>query len=96
MSIINWILRLFVKPERKIIIGKYKRNDLCYCGSGLKFKKCHALILYKKGQTAYRVVDKETKEVSVKIYKTKNNSIRIKSNLTWDNIGGGGIGSIDP
>jgi len=31
-------------PHLKILDRKIKRNDLCYCGSGKKYKKCHGRI----------------------------------------------------
>jgi uncharacterized protein YecA (UPF0149 family) len=30
-------------PGRQVLEGKIKPNDLCPCGSGVKFKKCCAL-----------------------------------------------------
>ena len=40
MSLTSWIRNLFSRPERpkEIALG---RNDLCWCGSGKKYKKCH-------------------------------------------------------
>lgn len=94
MSIIDRIIKLFIKPDKEIILGEFRRNDLCYCASGLKYKKCHELILKLKKQTAYRVLNLETKQESIKIFKT--NSRRVKSNLRWEDIGHGGMGKIDP
>lgn len=67
MNIIKRILRLFIKPEKEIIIGEFRRNELCYCGSGLKFKKCHLVILGKNKQTAYKILNTETKQESIKV-----------------------------
>jgi len=85
---------LFIKPEKEIKIGEFRRNDLCYCGSGQKFKKCHALILDKKKQTAYRTLNMETQKESIKVLKKKSG--RIKSNLRWVDIGVTGPDKIDP
>jgi len=37
------ILQIFINLEIKIDIPKIGRNDLCFCGSGKKFKKCGLL-----------------------------------------------------
>ena len=40
MSLTSWIRNLFSRPEppKEVALG---RNDLCWCGSGKKYKKCH-------------------------------------------------------
>ncbi len=43
MSLTSWIRNLFSrsepsKPSKEMALG---RNDLCWCGSGKKYKKCH-------------------------------------------------------
>lgn len=40
MSLTSWIRNLFSRPERpkEVALG---RNNLCWCGSGKKYKKCH-------------------------------------------------------
>ena len=40
MSLKSWIRNLFSRPEppKAVPLG---RNDLCWCGSGKKYKKCH-------------------------------------------------------
>ena len=43
MSLMTWIRNLFSskpspKGQEKVVLG---RNDLCWCGSGKKYKKCH-------------------------------------------------------
>jgi hypothetical protein len=40
VSLTNWIRNLFSRPERpqEVPLG---RNDLCWCGSGKKYKRCH-------------------------------------------------------
>ena len=40
MSLTSWIRNLFSRPDRpkELALG---RNDLCWCGSGKKYKKCH-------------------------------------------------------
>ena len=36
----KFLNRLFPKKPPKEAM-KLKRNDLCWCGSGMKYKKCH-------------------------------------------------------
>jgi SEC-C motif len=40
VSLTSWIRNLFSRPERpkEVALG---RNDLCWCGSRKKYKKCH-------------------------------------------------------
>jgi hypothetical protein len=40
VSLTSWIRNLFSRPEppKMVALG---RNDLCWCGSGKKYKKCH-------------------------------------------------------
>ena len=40
MSLTSWIRNLFSRPERPKAVA-LGRNDLCWCGSGKKYKKCH-------------------------------------------------------
>ena len=97
MRIISVILKLFAKPRKFEIIKELNRNDKCYCNSGLKFKNCHYRSLLKNKKEAYWIRDYKTKEQKIKILKLKNTkSIRIKSNLYWEQIGVGGTGKIDP
>lgn len=97
MSVISKILNLFIKTDKGVIIGELNRNDLCYCNSGIKFKKCHASELQKKKLTAYIIMDSVSKKKFIKVMKTQNKStIRMKSNLRWEDIGGGRMGEIDP
>lgn len=91
MKIVEKILRLFVKQEngnRTII--PIQRNEICFCGSGLKYKRCHALKLETKNKIACKLVDNETGEIEIKIFKTK--TVIAKSNLRWVDIG---VGSYD-
>lgn len=34
-------LNKFLKPKRPNEIPELGRNDLCWCGSGKKYKRCH-------------------------------------------------------
>ncbi len=91
LKIIEKIIRLFVKQEngnRTII--PIQRNEICFCGSGLKYKKCHALKLEPKNKIACKLFDNETGEIEIKIFKTK--TVKAKSNLRWVDIG---VGSYD-
>jgi SEC-C motif-containing protein len=40
VSLMSWLRNLFSRPERpqEMALG---RNDLCWCGSGKKYKRCH-------------------------------------------------------
>jgi SEC-C motif-containing protein len=40
VSLTSWFRNLFSRPERpqELALG---RNDLCWCGSGKKYKRCH-------------------------------------------------------
>jgi preprotein translocase subunit SecA len=39
--VVNPALAAAVKRAQKQAGAKLGRNDLCWCGSGLKYKKCH-------------------------------------------------------
>ena len=41
MSIASWFRNLFASASAKPQPVEVGRNDLCWCGSGKKFKKCH-------------------------------------------------------
>lgn len=91
LKIVEKIIRLFVKQENasKTIVP-IQRNEICFCGSGLKYKKCHALKLEPKNKIACKLVDNDTGKIEIKIFKTK--SMKVKSNLRWVDIG---VGSYD-
>ncbi|MFL6293270.1 MAG: SEC-C domain-containing protein [Thermoanaerobaculia bacterium] len=40
MSLTSWIRNLFSRPEPPKEVA-LRRNDLCWCGSGKKYKRCH-------------------------------------------------------
>ena len=40
MGLLNSITAFF-KPEEKPAMPDIGRNDICWCGSGKKYKKCH-------------------------------------------------------
>ena len=40
MSLASWFRNLF-SPKPAQPRGELGRNDLCWCGSGKKYKKCH-------------------------------------------------------
>ncbi len=94
-KIFHAFLNLFADKER--IVGELKRNDPCYCNSGLKFKNCHAPRLAAKRKAAYIVENKRTKVQSVKVMKVRNIPTKhIKSNLRWADIGKGSPEKLDP
>lgn len=96
MKIINSILRRLIKDDSHLIFTEILRNDECFCNSGLKYKKCHQLKLLPKNKVAYKVKNTITNKESIKILKIDNRSKRMKSKLLWEDIGGGGLGKIDP
>lgn len=71
----------------------FQRNELCFCGSGLKYKKCHLLELEPKNKIACKIFEENDKEFQVRII--KKDSIKIKSNLRWNDIGVGSNDLID-
>lgn len=44
----------FFKPEEKPTLPAIGRNDVCWCGSGKKYKKCHL----HKDEEKYRAAQK--------------------------------------
>ena len=40
MSLMTWFRNLFsrAEPPKDVVLG---RNDVCWCGSGKKYKRCH-------------------------------------------------------
>lgn len=99
MNFLKKILQIFRTPSgtSEVIIGEIHRNDLCFCNSHLKYKKCHGPTLSKQRKTAYIVEDQKTKARKIKIMKVRNTPTNhLKSNLRWEDIGGGGNGKIEP
>lgn len=41
MSLFSWLGNLFSSKPAKPKEAELGRNDLCWCGSGKKYKKCH-------------------------------------------------------
>lgn len=41
MSLMSWFKNLFSRAERPKEVVALGRNDLCWCGSGKKYKRCH-------------------------------------------------------
>ncbi|HEY9421591.1 MAG TPA: SEC-C domain-containing protein [Thermoanaerobaculia bacterium] len=41
MSLASWFRNLFASATAKPEPVEVGRNDLCWCGSGKKYKKCH-------------------------------------------------------
>ena len=88
-KILKFLERHLTKDETYITVQK---KDDCFCGSGKKYKKCHLSSVEAKNKIAYVVIDKTGKK-RIKYLKKKSN--RIKSTLTWEQIGGGSIGKVD-
>lgn len=70
----------------------FQRNETCFCGSGLKYKKCHQLKLEPRNKVACKVFEDNDKVFRVTIL--KKDSSKIKSNLRWLDIGVGSNNSI--
>jgi len=45
----------FFKPEEKPVLPDLGRNEICWCGSGKKYKKCHMQKDEEKVRAASRV-----------------------------------------
>lgn len=41
MSIASWFRKLFASANAQPKPAEVGRNELCWCGSGKKYKKCH-------------------------------------------------------
>lgn len=94
LKIIEKIIRLFVKKENasKTIVP-FQRNEICFCGSGLKYKKCHALKLDPENKIGCKLVDNDIGEIEIKVLKTK--TIEAKSNLRCLDIGVGNYDKVE-
>jgi hypothetical protein len=87
-TFINLLLKLFSVLESKVYI-EIGRNEKCYCGSEKKFKNCHLTYLQKKGKIALYVIDKKSREKSIKIYskyKYKGITSRVQTQLTGSQV----------
>ena len=86
MSILKFIKSFLATPEpHDETIIPFERNEPCFCNSGLKYKKCHALKLEPHDKIAYKVIDNVTQAIKIKIY--RKNSMKFPTNLTWNDIG---------
>ena len=90
MKLIEKIIKFIKTKENSTIIVPFERNETCFCDSGLKYKKCHALKLEPNSKKAFRLIDKKTGKVEIKILNTS--SLKSQSNLRWIDIG---VGSSD-
>jgi len=46
-----------VRPSREVVhMAKSGRNDLCSCGSGKKFKKCHGIKTESQRQSRFLMI----------------------------------------
>ena len=89
MSILKFIKSFLATPEpHDETIIPFERNEPCFCNSGLKYKKCHALKLEPHDKIACKVIDNQTHETKIKIY--RKNYINFSSNITLNEIGIGG------
>lgn len=81
------------KEPHAVTIIPFERNEPCFCNSGLKYKKCHALKLEPHDKIACKVIDSQNHETKIKIY--RKNSINFPSDLRWNEIGIGGNQKIE-
>ena len=86
MNFMNFIKSLILKHEpHDFSIVPFERNEPCFCKSGLKYKKCHALKLEPHNKIACKIINHKDKEVKIEIF--ERNSIKFQSNLRWCDIG---------
>ncbi len=96
-EIINRILKYLSLQKDEVYI-EIQRNEPCFCNSGKKFKNCHLLALERKGKIALYVINKHTGKKKVKILlerKYRNTTIRFRTTLTGNDIGGPGGATLD-
>ena len=88
MSILKFIKSFLATPEpHDETIIPYERNEPCFCNSGLKYKKCHALKLEPHDKIACKIIDNQTHKTRTKIF--RRSSTNFSSILTWNEIGVG-------
>jgi len=50
MKFLKGILNMFSSDDEQTVGRELGRNDLCWCGSGTKYKKCHLFEDEKKAE----------------------------------------------
>jgi SEC-C motif len=94
MGILKKLIAKFTRQTKSAMtIVPFQRNETCFCGSGLKYKKCHQLKLEPKNKVACKLFEDNDKAFRVTIL--KKDSTKIKSNLRWVDIGVRSNNSID-
>jgi len=53
VKIFEGLVRLFSPKEENSPVRELGRNDICWCGSGKKYKKCHLIEDEKKANKNY-------------------------------------------
>jgi uncharacterized protein YecA (UPF0149 family) len=53
MKFIKGIMNMFSSEDEQIQEVNLGRNELCWCGSGKKYKKCHLMEDEKKAKRNY-------------------------------------------
>ena len=89
-------MRIFEKIKRQLAekrIIPFERNEICYCESGLKYKNCHGKKLASKNRLTCKILNDKNEIIKIKIF--KSNSLKTKSNLTWNDIGVGSKDKLD-
>ena len=94
MDILKKLIDKFTRQTNSATtIVPFQRNETCFCGSGLKYKKCHQLKLEPKNKVACKLYENNDNVFRVTIL--KKDSTKIKSNLRWADIGVGSNNLID-
>lgn len=84
MNILQKLFGKSIAYDDIIII--LQRNDICYCGSGKKYKKCHEPGLEKNNKIACKIFDKDGNDKGYKIFKKHSKALRNISNLTIEDL----------
>jgi len=94
MGILKTLIDKFSRQTNSAAtIVPFQRNETCFCGSGLKYKKCHQLKLDPKNKVACKIFEHNDKAFRVTIL--NKDSSKIKSNLRWVDIGVGSNNLMD-
>lgn len=96
MKLTEFIKTLFkqeVKHTDKLI--PLKRNEVCYCGSNKKYKRCHWLSNSNNNKVACNIFDKDGQPKGYRLYNEEKKTFKAKSNLRWADVGRSGNGPVE-
>lgn len=94
MGILKTLIDKFYRQTNSVAsIVPFQRNEMCFCGSGLKYKKCHQLKLEPINKVACKIFEDNDKTFRITIL--KKDSSKIKSNLRGVDVGVGSLNPID-